>query len=769
VRAGDSADPLLAGLRHAGAAPLLALPLVADDGVVGVWTVALATAPAGDDAPPALAALAALAAGNLAAAHALDGERRRRRRLERVRTSALALPVDGELAELLRQVAEQARALVDAELASAAARGEGGAFVPCISVGTDGSDRSSDGEDEHFLCDPGASDEGDGDRESRDKRGKRDIRDNREQRGKRESREKRDSRDNRDSRDGASDGDGEDATARPESFLAVSLRREARVVGSLYVANKRGGRAFSGDDRAAIELWAEHAAVAVDQACARAVAAGRVEHDRGVEVLRGSAESLRRLMENAPDIIYRCRLRPRFVIEYLSSAVAQLLGRAPQEFYDDPSLAMEQVHPLDRAVVEAALRAPERFHGPLVFRCLRADGGVAWIESQWATVVEDGCAVAVEGVARDVTARKHAESQIEQLLERVRAERTRLQTVIDSSPVGLLLVEDAQGRRVSANRAVEALFGRRFVPGAGMAQHLDQLRDDKGWPLDADELLPRRALAGETVVGVERICVQPDGREVPLWVSAVPLRDRGGEVSGALVVYEDISTMKQLEQLREEWTSIVAHDLRQPIAIVGLQAHALARSVAPDDSVGQERLEHIHAAVAQINRMIADLLDVSRLETKHLELNRRDVAPAMLVAGIAGRLREAVAPHRLDVAIEPELPRLRVDPDRIEQALTNLISNAAKYAYAQSRVTVAAARRERELVLSVTNLGPGIAAADLPRLFQRFRRCDAPREVAGLGLGLYIAKGIVEAHGGRIWAESVPGGETTFSFALPLG
>jgi signal transduction histidine kinase len=171
--------------------------------------------------------------------------------------------------------------------------------------------------------------------------------------------------------------------------------------------------------------------------------------------------------------------------------------------------------------------------------------------------------------------------------------------------------------------------------------------------------------------------------------------------------------------------------------------------------------------VNQLNRMIADLLDLSRLETKHLELRPREVEPAAMARVIVERLRKLVEPHVVELALDGELPPLHADPERVEQVLTNLVTNAARYGFPDTSITITVTRRDRELVWSVSNLGPGIPAAELPRLFQRFHRGERTRD-GGLGLGLYIARGLVEAHGGHMWAESELDARTTFSFTTPV-
>lgn len=373
-------------------------------------------------------------------------------------------------------------------------------------------------------------------------------------------------------------------------------------------------------------------------------------------------------------------------------------------------------------------------------------------------------------VWRDVTVAKEAEEERTRLLRQVEGERAWLQTVIEYSPVGLILVEDPRGSRVVANRHAERLFGRPLPPEGGIDQYIGQIYDLDGRPLARSELATVRALNGETITRKEELLRRPDG-ESRVYTSAVPLT-RGNEIVGAVVIYEDITRIRELERLREEWTSIIAHDLRQPVTVIGGYAGILGREVQrgtlPRRVAGT--VEHILTSTQTLSRMVTDLLDVSRIESGRLTVRREEVDLAKLVRGVVERAAPVTSGHTVNLTMEQGLPPVRLDPDRIEQVLTNLLSNAAKYGYPSTDIDVAVHRAGREIVLAVTNRGPGIPASEIPRLFTRFyraRRAERGR-APGLGLGLFISRGIVEAHGGRIWAESIPGQTTTFSFTLPL-
>jgi len=181
-----------------------------------------------------------------------------------------------------------------------------------------------------------------------------------------------------------------------------------------------------------------------------------------------------------------------------------------------------------------------------------------------------------------------------------------------------------------------------------------------------------------------------------------------------------------------------------------------------------EVLERMRRASARLTRMINDLLDASRIEARRLSLDRRIIDLSALVDRVVEGLTMTTASQRIVVTAEPHLEAF-CDADRIEQVLENLVTNAVKYGELGSPIQVEVIDRRDEIEIVVANRGPGIAADQLPGLFARFGRIEetSVARKPGVGLGLYISKGLVEAQGGRIWAESVPGDTTTFHFTVP--
>lgn len=229
---------------------------------------------------------------------------------------------------------------------------------------------------------------------------------------------------------------------------------------------------------------------------------------------------------------------------------------------------------------------------------------------------------------------------------------------------------------------------------------------------------------------------------------------------------------REVEHLRDGFISLVAHDLRTPLGTVTSGVTLLERLAPGEHATDREAriLRAIHASARAMTKIVSDLLDASRLEARRLSISpeQLDLVP-LLLRIVEWAPPEALRGHLIRLVPPGALPPVLADPVRVEQVLSNLLSNAGKYSPAGTEIVLEARPGPGEVTLSVTNAGPGIAAADLPRVFSRHFRTGAARSgrAPGLGLGLYIARGLVESQGGRMWAESEPGVRTAFSFTLP--
>jgi PAS domain S-box-containing protein len=390
--------------------------------------------------------------------------------------------------------------------------------------------------------------------------------------------------------------------------------------------------------------------------------------------------------------------------------------------------------------------------GSLVWKTehLRKDGSTFPVVIDVSAVrAESGELLYRAAYVQDITAERAAD-----------AVRSRLASLVQSAE-DAIMAQSLDGTLLDWNQGAERLFGYKAeeVVGCSMDQLVPESRRAER------TTLVTRALAGETIAGFETEQVGKDGGTFPVALTLSPIRDEVGRVVGLSSISRDISALKQLEREREEWSSLVAHDLRQPAATIRLTANVIARQGAGPTT--QSAVDRICGASDRLERMIGDLLDVSRIEARRLEVRPRVRHLVPLIREVVEATPACSRRCRVKVADDPDTAS--VDGERFMQVLSNLLSNAVKYGYPGTPIEVSLSRREETVEISVTNEGPGIAPNEISGLFSRFARTRTAErsDTPGLGLGLHISQGIVEAHGGRLWVESQPGERTHFRFTLP--
>ena len=234
------------------------------------------------------------------------------------------------------------------------------------------------------------------------------------------------------------------------------------------------------------------------------------------------------------------------------------------------------------------------------------------------------------------------------------------------------------------------------------------------------------------------------------------------------VLRDLVEQLQSRERLRAEWTAMVVHELRRPLTTIDLSTQILMEGSPGQEELVREKLEHIRWGIGELSRFTEDLFDASCVEARAMKIERVPVAIAGLIHDAIAHLPDLV--ERCSLRVEPGADvQVSADPGRIEQVLGNLLENAAKYGDPGAKIEIDVARHDGGARVTVSSRGPGIPADRLSCVFDRFVRGPQARaERPGLGLGLYIAKGLIEAHGGRIWAKSAPAVITQFHFTLPL-
>ncbi|MGQ9683884.1 MAG: PAS domain-containing protein [Anaerolineae bacterium] len=373
--------------------------------------------------------------------------------------------------------------------------------------------------------------------------------------------------------------------------------------------------------------------------------------------------------------------------------------------------------------------------------------------------------------ATDITAMRQAQSERERLLAEVERARAELQAIIDRIPEGIV-VADKNLSLLMSNETMRRWAGRdlKGAPVPAVWQEVGY-RSANGSPFAPGQTPLERALRGETVTGVEIAGQTPLSGPLDLLESVAPVRGPDGTVQEAVVVLTDITPLKQLDRAKDEFISVAAHELRTPLT--SLKGHAqilLRRARQAGWAEGDQRsLRTIDEQVDRLNELIGRLLDVSRIRLGRLQLHCQPTDLVSLARQVCEELQVTTEAHQ--IACDSDRPELicDCDPAAMRQVLTNLVGNAIRHTLGGRILTRVALVREQALV-SVRDQGPGIPPDRLERLFEAFAPGISPqaRKEGGLGLGLYISRGIVEAHGGCIWVESEMGVGTTFSFTLPL-
>ncbi len=348
--------------------------------------------------------------------------------------------------------------------------------------------------------------------------------------------------------------------------------------------------------------------------------------------------------------------------------------------------------------------------------------------------------------------------------------RADLEALIDTSPVGVVVFDAQSGRVVSINREARCIVERLRMPGHPAEQLLEVMsfRRADGSAVSLSELSIDRLLqSGETMRAEEVVLSVPDGRSVRTLVNATPIRTEDGAVASLVITVQDLAPLDEIERLRTEFLGLVSHELREPLAAIkGSATTLLEDSAALDPAEMREFHRIIVAQSGHMRGLISDLLDAGRIDSGSLSVAPEPSELAELVERARDTFVGGGGRHGIVVDLPVGLPRAMADRRRIVQVLNNLFANAARHAPESSPVRVAAVREGGHVEVSVADEGRGVAPELLPRLFDKHA---GEGSKAGYGLGLAICKGLVEAHGGRIRAESPgPGLGTTVTFTLPV-
>jgi len=346
---------------------------------------------------------------------------------------------------------------------------------------------------------------------------------------------------------------------------------------------------------------------------------------------------------------------------------------------------------------------------------------------------------------------------VKTMMADISAERNKLATVLANMADGVIMT-DRERTVLLANDAAQSMFGFKE-------------KDVLGYPLV-------QAVHDYEIVDIAKKCLEIGKEQAAelelgtpkrfLRVIAIPLVT--GRPAGILLLFQDLTQMKNLQTMRREFVGNISHELRTPLTTIKAIVETLRDSTIDNQSVAKDFLGKIDAEVDRMAQMVDELTELSRIETGRGKLNLEPANLNKLVAEVTARL--APQAERQDVSLNTQLhadiPLVEADGERIQQVILNLLHNAIKFTPAGGKVTISTELGENSIIVNVADTGIGISEGDLPHVFERFYKADKARSGSGTGLGLAIAKHIVQAHGGNIWVQSQEGKGSTFSFKLPL-
>jgi two-component system, OmpR family, phosphate regulon sensor histidine kinase PhoR len=329
----------------------------------------------------------------------------------------------------------------------------------------------------------------------------------------------------------------------------------------------------------------------------------------------------------------------------------------------------------------------------------------------------------------------------------------RLATVLEQLTDGVIIV-DANGLIQLANPATQRLFETSHALGRSVTEVLRNHQLVDAWR--------RCQQTGE----MQSESVELPARRQFLQVIVIP----DSHASGSLLLVQDLTRVRRLETVRRDFISNISHELRTPLASLKALTETLQNGALSDPQAGPRFLGRINAEVDALTQMAQELLDLSRIESGQVELMLAPLSPKKLITSAADRMRMQTerAGLKLSIECEEDLPSIHADQSRLEQVLVNIIHNAVKFTKPGGEITLKAESTSSGVGFSVRDAGVGIPADSLSRIFERFYRVDKSRAGSGTGLGLSISKHIIEAHGGKIWAESREGEGSVFHFVIPL-
>lgn len=389
------------------------------------------------------------------------------------------------------------------------------------------------------------------------------------------------------------------------------------------------------------------------------------------------------------------------------------------------------------------------------YRIRKVDGSIRWVKASGKTIYDElNNPLKMLGTVTDITEKKYAEEALKHYA-----------AIVESSD-DAIISKSLDGIISSWNKGAEKLYGYKADEIIGKAVSVLMPPQNKN---DFPKIM-KELIAGRKVEHYETKRLKKNGEIVDVSITVSPLKDNKGRIIGASKIARDITERKKLDQQKDDFISIATHELKTPVTSIKAYAQVLQSIfIKQNDLKSAGYLGKMDSQLNKLTSLIADLLDVTKIQSGQLEFREEDFNLADLVEEVSEELQRTTAKHTLITDISnPAI--IRGDKDRIEQVLTNLISNAIKYSPNSDKIIIKTAMDNDKITLSVQDFGVGIPKEKQDKVFEKFFRVSGPKQdtFPGMGLGLYISSEIIKRQNGKIWVESAPGKGSIFCFSLPL-
>lgn len=356
-----------------------------------------------------------------------------------------------------------------------------------------------------------------------------------------------------------------------------------------------------------------------------------------------------------------------------------------------------------------------------------------------------------------------------QFYSQIRREKQRMDTLLDSAADGILILNGDQIIE-RCNPAFANLWGRP-IDKIIERPHADVIRwtgVESGIPLE-QAIIQGWPLTPHATLYIEGDLDRTDLMPLPVGITYAPLLSPDGQLINVVATVRDISHFREADEIKRTFISVISHELKTPVALIKGYVGTLRREDAVwERGIVEDSLAVIEDEADRLTELIENLLDATRLQSGTISLHRSDLAIKHTAERIIERFTVQAPDHKFVLDFQADFPVIMGDEDRLEQVFYNLLSNAVKYSPEGGEIKITGQVRSEQIIVCISDQGPGIAPGDIPHIFDRFyRSSEASKTTKGAGLGLFLSRAVIEAHGGRIWVDPMPNQGARICFSLP--